>query len=314
MATAKEIAIHFGGPKARHTSGGWWTTLCPCHSDTRTSLSIRNQSEKNKLGIYCFAGCDYYDIMNEIGNVFPEHKVQHSSQPRPPRKDRPAKPKPQPQKKSSNLEWCPEPIDPALLKVKLAPGFTETARYPWHDQDGRIIMWVIRVEKDGQKEFLPYSVWKRKKSGEAVWIKQSIPINRPLYDIHLDDGSKPILFVEGEKCVEKAKAIFGDFFWVTTAGNSSLANVDFSTLNNRNVLVFPDMDSPGYKMAAKLAEISKANIWILTLPPSMTDYSQGFDICDIDEDKIMSFKTSVLSRKLGIWIKLDQKLNRTLRG
>lgn len=42
------------------------TALCPCHDDTKNSLSIL-QTEEGKILIHCFAGCEFEDIIKKLG-------------------------------------------------------------------------------------------------------------------------------------------------------------------------------------------------------------------------------------------------------
>lgn len=51
----------------KSTGTNQFTALCPCHNDTRNSLSIGVSDDGNCTLIHCFAGCDTADILREVG-------------------------------------------------------------------------------------------------------------------------------------------------------------------------------------------------------------------------------------------------------
>ena len=46
-------------------NGDGWSTLCPCHSDNRPSLSIKDNGNDDVV-VTCHAGCDWKDIKKEL--------------------------------------------------------------------------------------------------------------------------------------------------------------------------------------------------------------------------------------------------------
>ena len=60
-----EILKRFNGVKKVGTKQ--FTALCPCHNDTRNSLSIGVSDDGNCTLIHCFAGCVTADILKKIG-------------------------------------------------------------------------------------------------------------------------------------------------------------------------------------------------------------------------------------------------------
>jgi replicative DNA helicase len=47
-------------------SGKNYTALCPSHSDTNNSLAV-SKGHNDELLMHCFAGCEYFDILKELG-------------------------------------------------------------------------------------------------------------------------------------------------------------------------------------------------------------------------------------------------------
>lgn len=50
--------------KVKSTSNGWQAS-CPAHSDTKPSLSVKQ--DNNKVLLYCHAGCKIEDIVHALG-------------------------------------------------------------------------------------------------------------------------------------------------------------------------------------------------------------------------------------------------------
>jgi len=61
-------------------------------------------------------------------------------------------------------------------------------------------------------------------------------------------GAGAVVLVEGEKTADAAGAMFRDLVAVTWPGGSNaIAKADFSALNRRDVIIWPDADAPGLR-------------------------------------------------------------------
>jgi hypothetical protein len=65
MMTAREIAVALGG---KRMGDGNYICRCPCpmhkHGDRNPSLSVKDG--RNRLLLYCFAGCAYDEIVTAL--------------------------------------------------------------------------------------------------------------------------------------------------------------------------------------------------------------------------------------------------------
>lgn len=121
--------------------------------------------------------------------------------------------------------------------------------------------------KNGGKEFRPVS-W----NGEKwQWKDPQGPL--PLY--HLDqlqaEPQKGIMICEGEKAADAAQRFFPYHVTTTTAhGSQAPHKTDFSPLNNRPLLIWPDNDDVGQKYAQMIAQLALAagvqSVHILQIP------------------------------------------------
>lgn len=79
---------------------------------------------------------------------------------------------------------------------------------------------------------------------------------RPLYRLPeiIKNTDRPVLWVEGEKAVHAALEIF-DQWEITTnqSGGNAIHLTDIAPLYDRDVIIMPDHDAPGFKAAAELA-------------------------------------------------------------
>lgn len=165
---------------------------------------------------------------------------------------------------------CPAPQLGEGCLEKLAYHNRETARYTYTDEQGNTLFQVVRLEpKDVHKTgkmTLPLSYGVDSGSADPTpgWAlkKYQSPDKSllPLYNLKelINNPTKPILIVEGEKTAEAAKVIFPEMVvttWHGGAGNVPAA--DLSSLKGRNVVMWPDNDATGKKAMEALSQRCK---------------------------------------------------------
>ena len=185
-----------------------------------------------------------------------------------------------------------------LPKAHIKRGKPE-ARWDYRAADGALLGAVYRFRtSDGGKEVLP-CVWARHRdSGAQEWRWLAFPDPRPLYGL---DRLKPVgtvLVVEGEKCVDAARAVLPPEISVTTwpGGGKAVAKANWAPLAGRDVIVWPDCDAqknkagailpeeeqPGIVAAERVAEILRAldcTVRIVAIPAPGAK-PPGWDVAD----------------------------------
>lgn len=124
-----------------------------------------------------------------------------------------------------------------------------TAKWDYVGLDGELIACVYRYDPPSGKEFRPWDVRAR------MW---RAPDPRPLYNLPALMTARTVILVEGEKC---ADALIGAGIVATTAMNGAKAPVDktdWSALKNKEVLIWPDRDAPGWDYAEAAARACAA--------------------------------------------------------
>ena len=148
-----------------------------------------------------------------------------------------------------------------------------TAKWDYHDADGKLIATVHRYDPPGQKkEFRPWDVIRK---------KPSPPNPRPLYNQPGMLKSNQVVLVEGEKC---AQALIDAGICATTAmhgANAPVDKTDWSPLAGKTVLIWPDHDEPGlaYAHAAVQAVLSAGALSCAILQPP-AERPVGWDCAD----------------------------------
>ena len=120
-----------------------------------------------------------------------------------------------------------------------------TAKWDYLDDDGRLIAVVYRYDPPSGKQFRPWDVLAR---------KARAPDPRPLYNRPGIKAADQVILVEGEKA---ADALIGQGICATTAMNGASAPVektDWSPLKAKRVLIWPDLDEPGWRYALTAAQ------------------------------------------------------------
>ena len=165
-------------------------------------------------------------------------------------------------KPGKNARWQPiVPVPPYALKTmnfrhsfrqgeRAEPVFTSVFR----DAAGQVLGAVARfIKSDGSKIDLPYTFCENLDTHEKMWRWRGWPGLRPLYglDALAADPARPVLVVEGEKCKNAADAAqlgYTVITWHGGAGNWD--KTDWSAVQNRRVILWPDCDSQREKLTA----------------------------------------------------------------
>jgi len=145
-----------------------------------------------------------------------------------------------------------------------------TITYNYTDASGSIVAQVERFEweKDGkaQKTFRP---WDTKQHAYRA------PENRPLYNLPNIAKAPEIIVVEGEKA---ADALIAQNLDATTAmggAGAPLEKTDWSIVEGRKVIIWPDNDEAGKSYAARLKDHLEAkgalSVSILSVPDTRPD-------------------------------------------
>lgn len=123
------------------------------------------------------------------------------------------------------------------------------ATWKYRDLAGNIVASVERYEPDGTPASKTYRPWCFKVvDGQRRWVKGA-PELRPLYNLAGIAAAETVVLVEGEKC---AQALIDLGIAATTAmqgAEAPVAATDWSILQGKTVIVWPDNDPPGLKYA-----------------------------------------------------------------
>lgn len=157
------------------------------------------------------------------------------------------------------------------------------AYWAYHNKKGLIVALVARY-KDGDKK--QFTQW-RFNFATQKWEPKALESDRPLYNLHILDKypSKKVLICEGEKAAVAAQKLVGEEYIATcwSSGSTAIAKTDFSPLNNRDVVLWPDNDDAGKKAMEKLALKISMNVNSLAILNPKPEDPQKFDAFDLLE-------------------------------
>ena len=153
--------------------------------------------------------------------------------------------------------------------------------WEYHNQSGRLVFVVCRYGEGDQKTYRPWT-W-----DGARWIAKAYADGRPLYNQKglYELPNARVLVVEGEKCVEAAKKILGEWFVpVSWAGGAKAINKTvWAPLAGRHVVIWPDADPPGYKAALDIVDLIKTTALSINIVNTQ-ELSPGADVADMEMD------------------------------
>ena len=181
------------------------------------------------------------------------------------------------------------------VKSTIGPGTPFEDEYVYTDKHGEVIVTVRKYfDKCENGELILDSTGKPKKQFRQFMDgRQGVPEPRPLYNIPNIFDSDTIIWVEGEKCAD-ALSQLGYAATCTIGGSGMLSEntaskFDFAPLRNKHVILWPDNDAAGKKLAnivqSQAKEAGAKSILMLQIPASKEEkwdaadaIEQGFNV------------------------------------
>lgn len=250
------------------TGATQYRARCPVHDDSNASLSIGAKAD-GTVGLHCHAGCEPAAVCAalglSLGDLFapPGRKAAPKPRARSRRAAAPADVPPLPREELEAAREAAKRLGPDNFS-----GYKLAALYAYRLANGKTWGWRARYENSaGDKQIKPLH-----RSGDDFLLKEP-PAPRkgkPLYRLpEVIAAPGPVYVVEGEKCAD-ALAALG--IPATTSGAAkSAGRADWSPLQGRPCVIWPDNDDPGEQYAADVAEILAA---------------QGCDVTMVDVEAI----------------------------
>ncbi|WP_150108912.1 hypothetical protein [Methylobacterium sp. 4-46] len=114
------------------------------------------------------------------------------------------------------------------------------------------------VRPDGSKTYQPLTLFREVATGTLKWKWKAWPDPRPLYGLDRLAARPDALVVlcEGEKAADAIRELVPECVGVTSPnGSKSAGKADWSVLQGRRVVVWPDADAPGLEYASAAARL-----------------------------------------------------------
>lgn len=154
--------------------------------------------------------------------------------------------------------------------------------FPYKDKYGRILGYVVRLDIDGEK-ITPTVTYCTHDDGSEKWTVKAFPAPRPLYGLDRVEGNNPVLIVEGEKAADAARKAMPDvavLAWPMGGNSYDKANWRSIFSPERTVIIWPDNDDPGFKVADDLALLLCAHVKQVTILKPHAEAKRKDDAAD----------------------------------
>jgi len=191
--------------------------------------------------------------------------------------------------------WLPIlPVPATAPKPQIELGACDRF-YEYRDAEGRLQFYVRRWEArpGGKKRFLPLVYGTL--GGKVGWHARHPDAPRPLYGLDrlAVSPDAPVIVCEGEKSADAAQFLFPGYVCITwPAGSSAVAQADWTPLERRNVIMWPDADAPGAKAAADVVgRLPRVRVL------RVDDLPDGHDAADIMPDDPATWLAARLPRE-----------------
>lgn len=144
----------------------------------------------------------------------------------------------------------------------------KVADWKYKDLNGNLIASVARYEPNGpeSKTYRPFCF--KEENGKKTW-KMGAPVLRPLYRLPEIVTCQTVVLVEGEKCAQALADLGIDATTAMQGAHSPVEKTDWSPIQGKHVIIWPDNDRPGLDYAAKVAMHLKAigcTVSIVSIP------------------------------------------------
>lgn len=254
-------------------AGREWAGCCPFHNENTPSFYVNPA----KGFVHCFGcgahhdvfgflqritGCSFVDACKQLGArdfARPAEGVRSAPERPPEGRWVPLLPVPDdaPELLTDNgwtvPLWNPKAEEGAGRFSRMRPVRVDAYR----NAKDQLLGYVLRMDLQDKtapgkktRKWTPQVTWCIGPDGMRQWCLQAFPDPRPLYG--LDDlaakRAAPVLLVEGEKCRVAGAGALPQYAVASWPGGSNgIAKVDWSPLEGRDVVLWPDADEGGRK-------------------------------------------------------------------
>ena len=197
-------------------------------------------------------------------------------------------------------------------KTSINPSTPFEEEYNYTDADGEIIVSVRKYyDRDASGGIVRDNSGKPKKQFRQFMNgRQGVPEPRPLYNIPNILEANKIIWVEGEKCADALNAL-GYTATCTIGGAGMLSEntaskFDFSHLRNKDVILWPDNDDAGKKLARIVEVQAKAagakSTMMLKIPSTKEEKWDAADAIeeDFDIEKMLKTNASKIKKPISL--------------
>lgn len=249
--------------------GDAWSARCPAHDDRDPSLSIGIGTDARVL-LHCHAGCPAEAIVGTLG------LAMRDLMPTPMGETRRL-----PAQRKNAIDATFATADDAIAVMERKHGAL-AARWAYTDAQGVPVGEVVRWNPPaGGKVVRPIS-----RLGDG-WVIAAMPEPRPLLNLpelsRLPEGAW-VYIVEGEKCVDAARAI-GLVATTSAGGSKAAAKSDWSVMKGKVAVILPDHDAAGDAYADEVALLCQAagaqEVRIARLAENWPAIPPGGDLVDV---------------------------------
>lgn len=160
-------------------------------------------------------------------------------------------------------------------------GLANPTRWAYRDGEGRLLRFHLRWDGPDGKRYSPLT-WRHLPDGRTAWHLEGLPDPQPLYGLDRLAQRPAVLVVEGERAADAASKLFPALVSICSAnGAKGAGKADWSPLEGRDVVIWPDADEPGKAYAdavcRRLLIAGAASIAVVQLPEGLP---KGMDLAD----------------------------------
>jgi putative DNA primase/helicase len=190
-----------------------------------------------------------------------------------------------------------------LTKTGSSRNYQYNKMFPWKTIDNGIVGYIGRT---------PQKVCHQIFWTEKGWAQGSLGQGRPLFGLQSLSIEGPVYIVEGEKTCTFAQEQLNAAVITWTGGATAVKTPDWSVINEREIILCPDNDDPGFKAMAYVKQVLQANNTISTFKPP-EELPEHWDVADYNDPE-MPLKEFIGSHSISDAKIIEEKKEQSEKG
>ena len=181
--------------------------------------------------------------------------------------------------------------------------YTPSMVFPYLSATGELLGYVLRVEFDDAK-ITPTIRYAQLPDGTEGWTHWHFDEPRPLYGLDklAAAPSSQVFICEGEKAADACARLLGVVAITWPGGTNAVDKADWSPLQGRKVVIWPDADAPGWDAMQRIAAVLQGIAAEVKIIDPRDQPLKGWDAADAEQEGMTRAEALAWGKaRISVW-------------